>query len=81
VALHPAAVIFGLFVMSVFFGFVGLLLAVPLVAALQVVLRELWTTRMDQLGTDPNPPPEKKEEPARPKVGRLQRLLNVLRRS
>jgi predicted PurR-regulated permease PerM len=81
VALHPAAIIFGLFVMSVFFGFVGLLLAVPLVAALQVVLRELWTTRMDQLGTDPNPPPEKKEEPARPKVGRLQRLLNVLRRS
>jgi predicted PurR-regulated permease PerM len=81
VSLHPAAIIFGLFVMSVFFGFVGLLLAVPLVAALQVMLRELWTTRMDQLGTDPNPPPEREEEPARPKVGRLQRLLNVLRRS
>jgi predicted PurR-regulated permease PerM len=81
VSLHPAAIIFGLFVMSVFFGFVGLLLAVPLVAALQVMLRELWTPRMDQLGTDPNPPPEREEEPARPKVGRLQRLLNVLRRS
>lgn len=81
VALHPAAIIFGLFVMSVFFGFVGLLLAVPLVAALQVMLRELWTARMDRLGTDPNPPPEKEEEPARPKVGRLQRLLNLLRRS
>jgi predicted PurR-regulated permease PerM len=81
VALHPAAIIFGLFVMSVFFGFVGLLLAVPLVAALQVMLRELWTTRMDRLGTDPNPPPEKEEEPARPKVGRLQRLLSALRRS
>ena len=81
VALHPAAIIFGLFVMSVFFGFVGLLLAVPLVAALQILLRELWTTRMDRLGTDPKPPPEKEEEPARPKVGRLQRLLNVLRRS
>ena len=81
VALHPAAIIFGLFVMSVFFGFVGLLLAVPLVAALQVMLRELWTTRMDRLGTDPNPPPEREEEPARPKVGRLQRLLNALRRS
>ena len=81
VALHPAAIIFGLFVMSVFFGFVGLLLAVPLVAALQVMLRELWTTRMDRLGTDPNPAPEREEEPARPKDGRLQRLLNVLRRS
>ena len=81
VALHPAAIIFGLFVMSVFFGFVGLLLAVPLVAALQVMIRELWTTRMDRLGTDPNPPPEKEEEPTRPKVGRLQRLLSALRRS
>lgn len=81
VSLHPAAIIFGLFVMGVFFGFVGLLLAVPLVAALQVMLRELWTTRMDRLGTDPNPPPERVEEPARPKIGRLQRLLNVLRRS
>lgn len=81
VSLHPAAIIFGLFVMSVFFGFVGLLLAVPLVAALQVMLRELWTSRMDRLGIDPNPPPEKEEEPARTKVGRLQRLLNVLRRS
>ena len=81
VSLHPAAIIFGLFVMGVFFGFVGLLLAVPLVAALQVMLRELWTTRMDRLGTDPNPPPEREEEPARPKIGRLQRLLNVLRGS
>jgi predicted PurR-regulated permease PerM len=81
VSLHPAAIIFGLFVMSVFFGFVGLLLAVPMVAALQVMLRELWTTRMDRLGTDPNPPSEREEEPSRPKTGRLQRLLNALRRS
>ena len=44
--------LFGLFVMSVFFGFVGLLLAVPLVAALQILTRELWTTRMDELGVD-----------------------------
>jgi predicted PurR-regulated permease PerM len=61
VSLHPAAVVFGLFVMSVFFGFVGLLLAVPLVAALQILTRELWTTRMDELGVDPNPPPEKEK--------------------
>jgi predicted PurR-regulated permease PerM len=61
VALHPAAIIFGLFVMSVFFGFVGLLLAVPLVAALQVMLRELWTTRWT--GWEPTPTP-------RPRRGR-----------
>jgi len=80
VSLHPAAIIFGLFAMSVFFGFVGFLLAVPLVAALQVLVRELWTPRMDRLGTDPNPPPER-EEPARPKDSRLRRFLNGLRRS
>jgi predicted PurR-regulated permease PerM len=80
VSLHPAAIIFGLFVMSVFFGFVGFLLAVPLVAALQVLVRELWTPRMDRLGTDPNPPPEE-EEPVRPKDSRLRRFLNGLRRS
>ncbi len=80
VSLHPAAIIFGLFAMSVFFGFVGFLLAVPLVAALQVLVRELWTPRMDRLGTDPNPPPEE-EELARPKDSRLRRFLNSLRRS
>ena len=80
VSLHPAAIIFGLFAMSVFFGFVGFLLAVPLVAALQVLVRELWTPRMDRLGTDPNPPPEV-EESTRPKDSRLRRFLNGLRRS
>jgi predicted PurR-regulated permease PerM len=79
VSLHPAAIIFGLFVMSVFFGFVGLLLAVPLVAAMQTLVRELWTARMDRMGTDPNPPPER-EEPTMPKSSRLRRLLNALRR-
>lgn len=80
VSLHPAAVVFGLFVMSVFFGFVGLLLAVPLVAALQILARELWTTRMDELGVDPNPPAEK-EKPDDLEGGWLRRLLNALRRS
>jgi predicted PurR-regulated permease PerM len=58
VSLHPAIVMFALLVMGTLFGFVGVLLAVPLVAALNVLLRELWIERMDQMGTDPNPPEE-----------------------
>ncbi len=79
VALHPAAIVFGLFVMSIFFGFVGLLLAVPLVAALQILVRELWIARMDEMGIDPNPPPEK-EKPVKQKSSR-RRILDTLRRS
>ncbi|MDN5698406.1 MAG: AI-2E family transporter, partial [Rubrobacter sp.] len=66
VELHPAVVIFGLLIMSTLFGFVGLLLAVPLVAALQVLTRELWIKRMDEQGTDPNPPkPKSRKRPIR----------------
>jgi predicted PurR-regulated permease PerM len=56
VSLHPAVVMFALLIMGTLFGFVGVLLAVPLVAALHVLLRELWIERMDSLGTDPKPP-------------------------
>jgi hypothetical protein len=31
------------------------------VAAIAVLLRELWIERMDSLGTDPKPPPPKRE--------------------
>jgi predicted PurR-regulated permease PerM len=58
VSLHPAVVMFALLIMGTLFGFVGVLLAVPLVTALHVLLRELWIERMEQLGTDPNPPEE-----------------------
>jgi predicted PurR-regulated permease PerM len=58
VSLHPAVVMFALLIMGTLFGFVGVLLAVPLVTALHVLLRELWIERMDSLGTDPNPPEE-----------------------
>jgi predicted PurR-regulated permease PerM len=70
VSLHPAVVMFALLVMGTLFGFVGVLLAVPLVTALHVLLRELWIERMDQTGTDPNPP----DEEPKPKLrGRLLR--------
>jgi predicted PurR-regulated permease PerM len=61
VSLHPAVVMFALLIMGTLFGFVGVLLAVPLVAALAVLLRELWIERMDALGTDPKPLAPKRE--------------------
>jgi predicted PurR-regulated permease PerM len=67
VSLHPAVVMFALLIMGTLFGFVGVLLAVPLVTALHVLLRELWIERMDSLGTDPNPP---EEEPKPKRRGR-----------
>jgi predicted PurR-regulated permease PerM len=67
VSLHPAVVMFALLIMGTLFGFVGVLLAVPLVTALHVLLRELWIERMDQIGTDPNPP---EEEPKPKRRGR-----------
>lgn len=58
VSLHPTVVVFALLVMGTLFGFVGVFLAIPLVAALHVLLQELWIGRMDILGVDPNPPDE-----------------------
>jgi predicted PurR-regulated permease PerM len=79
VSLHPAVVMFALLIMGTLFGFVGVLLAVPLVTALHVLLRELWIERMDELGTDPNPP---EEEPKPKRRGRqLRRAVRDLFRS
>jgi predicted PurR-regulated permease PerM len=77
VALHPAVLLFGLLFMGSLFGIVGLPLAVPLVATVQVLVRELWVRRMDGAGSDPDPPArERRENPVR----RLQRLLRNLGR-
>lgn len=79
VSLHPAVVMFALLIMGTLFGFVGILLAVPLVATLHVLLRELWIERMDSLGTD-SKPPEGEPEPKR--MGRrLRRAARDLFRS
>lgn len=61
VSLHPVIIVFALLIMGTLFGFIGVLLAIPLVAALHVLVQELWIKRMNQLGADPDPPP--KEEP------------------
>jgi predicted PurR-regulated permease PerM len=79
VDLHPALVVFAILVMGTLFGLIGVFLAVPLVAALQVLVRELWVQKMDQLGTDPNPPT--REPPKRNLPGPLSRVLKRLRPS
>ncbi|MDQ4063236.1 MAG: AI-2E family transporter [Actinomycetota bacterium] len=79
VDLHPALVIFAILVMGTLFGIVGVFLAVPLVAALQVLVRELWVQKMDQMGTDPNPPA--REPPKRKLPGPISKALKALRPS
>ena len=71
VSLHPAVVVFALLIMGTLFGFVGLLLAVPLVAALHVLVLELWVARMDRIGTDPDPPG--KADPGKPSKKRMRK--------
>jgi predicted PurR-regulated permease PerM len=79
VDLHPALVIFAILVMGTLFGLIGVFLAVPLVAVLQVLVRELWVKKMDQMGTDPNPPA--REPPKRKLPGPIDKALKALRRS
>ncbi|HET7270263.1 MAG TPA: AI-2E family transporter [Rubrobacter sp.] len=77
VDLHPALVVFAILVMGTLFGLVGVLLAVPLMAALQVLVRELWVKRMDRTGTDPDPP---SQEPPRAKLpDPIRNFLRTLR--
>jgi predicted PurR-regulated permease PerM len=79
VDLHPALVVFAILVMGTLFGLIGVFLAVPLVAALQVLVRELWVQKMDQIGTDPNPPAR---EPPKHKLPRpISKLLRTMRLS
>ena len=78
VDLHPALVVFAILTMGTLFGIVGVFLAVPLVAVVQVLVRELWVRRMDEMGTDPNPPtraPKKHKLPAF--VGRTLEALRL----
>jgi len=79
VDLHPAVVIFAILVMGTLFGLIGVFLAVPLVAVLQVLVRELWVQKMDQMGTDPNPPA--REPPKRKLPSPIDKALKALRPS
>src|SRR5206468_123970 len=76
VSLHPAVIVFVLLIMGTLFGFVGVLLAIPLVAALNVLVDELWIQRMNTLGTDPNPPEGETKE--QEEASRLRRAAEAL---
>ncbi|MGH3148205.1 MAG: AI-2E family transporter [Rubrobacter sp.] len=75
ISLHPAVLVFALLIMGTLFGFVGVFLAIPLVAVLHVLLRELWIERMDDLGTDPHPPEGPEPYEPKRKANRLRRAL------
>src|SRR5215210_3327058 len=80
VTLHPVVVVSAILVMGSLFHLIGLLLAVPLVAALSVLVRELWIERMNRIGTDPRAPTPEREEAMPARVGSLRRVLNKLQR-
>jgi hypothetical protein len=83
VTLHPVVVVSAILIMGSLFHLIGLLLAVPLVAALSILIRELWIARMDRIGTDLRAPtlPPTEQEKMPEKTGLLQRALNAIRRS
>jgi predicted PurR-regulated permease PerM len=78
VTLHPVVVVSAILIMGSLFNLIGLLLAVPLVAALSVLVRELWIARMDRIGTDPRAPTPEQEKTIPARVGLLRRVLNKL---
>ena len=80
VTLHPVVVVSAILIMGTLFHVIGLLLAVPLVAALSVLVRELWIARMDRMGTDPRAPAPKQEKTIPARVGSVRRAFNKLRR-
>jgi predicted PurR-regulated permease PerM len=80
VTLHPVVVVSAILIMGSLFNLIGLLLAVPLVAALSVLVRELWIARMDRMGTDPRAPTPEQEKTMPARVGLLRRVLNKLQR-
>jgi predicted PurR-regulated permease PerM len=80
VTLHPVVVVSAILIMGSLFHLIGLLLAVPLVAALNVLVRELWIARMDRIGTDPRAPTPGQEKAMPARVGLMRRVWNKLQR-
>ena len=60
VKLHPAVVLIGVVLVGHLLGFVGLFVAVPIISATIVIVRELWVRRMEGDMPAPDvPPPER----------------------
>ena len=74
VSLHPAVVVFALFASGLILGLAGLVLAIPLAAALHVLVLRLWVERMDRAGVDPGLPP-KPERAHERRTGLLRRTF------
>jgi predicted PurR-regulated permease PerM len=67
---HPLAVILGILAGSALLGIVGALVAIPVVAALQIVLREFFGANPEPPQDDAppaEPPPPPPPAPAKPK--------------
>jgi len=48
VEMHPAVVAIGVIAVDRLFGFVGLIVAVPILATVQILVQELWVAPMEQ---------------------------------
>jgi predicted PurR-regulated permease PerM len=46
--MHPAVVAIGVIAVDRLFGFVGLIVAVPILATVQILVQELWIGPMEQ---------------------------------
>ena len=57
VNLHPAVVLVGVVLVGELLGFVGLIVAVPIISATLILVRELWVRRVEGEIPAPEPPP------------------------
>jgi len=48
VELHPAVVAVGVVAVELLFGFVGLIVAVPIIATVKILIEELWVNRIER---------------------------------
>ncbi|MBV8430853.1 MAG: AI-2E family transporter, partial [Solirubrobacterales bacterium] len=60
VELHPAVVAIGVLAVEQLFGFVGLIVAVPILATLRILIEELWISPMEENRREAlvEPPPQ-----------------------
>ena len=63
--MHPLAVIVGILAGSALLGVVGALVAIPVAAALQIVLKDVWEHRASSLVSASGEPLPAHDEPPR----------------
>jgi predicted PurR-regulated permease PerM len=63
VRIHPLAVLFGVLIAAALWGVLGMLLVVPMVAAVKVLASHLWRTRVPWAVEDPELPMPQGPEP------------------